>query len=575
MKYLIDFFNTVADSDIQAYLSNNGCVVLKEWDNFEKTFLVEVESPLTKTEIVDRLVEEVPLKIKPLDFHPHHVNGETNPYWMTHADPTKPKIEIDTQADKDWWKNYTFINPNFSEEKYSICRVGQNINVYLMDSGIEANHPEFSEASIVNLYTVTPDDFGDNKGHGTALASLIVGKTCGITNATVKNVKIYDANHETLQSEFLDALDSVINDHVVGTHSVLNCSWVIEKNEWVEHKLRILFSRGVSILAAAGNQGVSIEDVTPASMPEALTVGAYNKDLLPCNFSNYTGTSVISLTNNSSNHGELDGWAPGEEVYVAALNGAYGFASGTSLATAISSAVLASNLSWFVDSNGVPYPLYSEYSFSSLDAAGSGLVFNKTGLLDLSDEKYSSSKNIIANILDRSKAMHMAQRSDHITARVVATNDDSQKIIGNLYNPNVTKKIEWVTALPDNFILLADGKLVTKPSSVVAPAAGQVYSLVATGTFNRTNLDDSVDLVTVDVYSLEENIDTNNLPQDDEVINILLQNSACTGGSIGTCVASLPAPTICEDFCSGGAYCCNACDVTKIAYHPCVCGFCA
>lgn len=574
MQYLIDFYNTATDSDIQSYLTTNNCVVLKEWDNFEKTFLVEVANPLVKSDIVDRLIEEVPLKIKPLDYHPHHVNGDTNPYWMTHSDPTKPKIEIDTQSDKDWWKNYTFINPNFSEETYPICRLGQNINVYLMDSGIESSHPEFAEANIVNLYTVTPNNYGDNKGHGTALASLIVGKTCGITGATVKNVKIYDNNHQTLQSEFLDALDSVINDHVVGTHSVLNCSWVIEKNEWVEHKLRILFSRGVSILAAAGNQGVSIEDVTPASMPEALTVGSYNKDLLPCDFSNYTGTSLISVTNNASNHGELDGWAPGEQIYIAGLNGTYGYASGTSLSTAIASAVLASNLTWFVDNTGMPYPLYDEISFSSLDVIGSGLVFNKTGLLDLSDEKYSSSKNIIANILDRSKAMHMAQKSDHVYARLVASDVDTYKIIGNLYNPNVTKKIEWVTHLPSNFVLLPDGKLITKPNSVSSPNNGDLYTKVATGTFNRTNSDDSVELVTVDVYSLAENIDTNNLPENDEVIEILLQFE-CTGGSTGTCVPTLPAPTICDDQCSGGSYCCNFCDVTKIAYHACVCGFCA
>jgi subtilisin family serine protease len=574
MKYLIDFYNTATDNDIQSYLDNNNCVVIKEWDNYEKTFLVEAATTPPGSDLVDRIVEEVPLKIKPLDYHPHHVNGDVNPYCLTHNDPSKPKIEIDTMADKDWWKNYSFLTPKFSEESYTISRLGQNLNVYLMDSGIEASHPEFSDANIVNLYTVTPNNYADNKGHGTALASLIVGKTCGITGATVKNVKIYDNNHQTLQSEFLDALDAIINDHVVGNHAVVNCSWVIEKNEWVEHKLRILFSRGVSILAAAGNQGVSIEDVTPASMPEALTVGAYNKDLLPCDFSNYTGTSVISVTGSASNHGELDGWAPGEQIYVAGLNGTYGYASGTSLSAAICSAILISNLSWFVDDNGVPYPYYADKVFASIDPVGSAVfLFAKYNLLDLSPDKYSESKNVIAAIIDRAQFSYNRQQPDHVYARVVANNSDQYKIISNLYNPVVTKKIEWVNPLADNFILLPDGKLITKPNTLPAPENNQYYYIHSTGTFNRTNLDDSVDLVTVDIYVLQENVSADNLPENDPLINIVLSFDACTGVG-GGCSPDAPNVQFCNDFCEGNSICCNNCDIPKVAYHFCVCGTC-
>lgn len=574
MKYLIDFYNNAVDDDIHSYLAENNCVIIKEWDNYEKTFLVECTTIPPNSNLVDRIVEELPLKIKPLDYHQHHVNGDVNPYRMTHHDPAKPKIEIDTAADKDWWKNYSFSTPKFSEETYTISRLGQNLNIYLMDSGIEALHPEFSEANIVNLYTVTPDNYGDNKGHGTALASLIVGKTCGITCATLKNVKIYDSNHQTLQSEFLDALDAIINDHVVGYHAVLNCSWVIEKNEWVEHKLRILFSRGVSILAAAGNQGVSIEDVTPASMPEVLTVGAYNKELLPCNFSNYTGTSVISVTGNASNHGELDGWAPGEEIYVAGLNGAYGYASGTSLSAAISSALLISNLSWFVDDNGLPYPYYADRVFASVPFnSGSSFLFAKFDLLDLSLDKYSESKNAIATIMDRSNSIYSKQVPDHMYARVAADNSDKYKIISNLYNPTATKKIEWINPLADNFILLPDGKLITKPNTLLAPQNGQYYYLHSTGTFNRTNLDDSVDLVTVDIYVLQENIPVDNLAEDDP-IKIMLSNTGDCEMPQVSCVSGSLSQNFCNDLCDGNTFCCTNCDVPKILQHFCNCGIC-
>jgi subtilisin family serine protease len=439
MKFLIDFKADALDADINAYLQQHGCTVLKEWNKFDKIFLVEADLMPPDADITDRITEENHLAIKPLDV------TILNPYIGTHRDPAKETINIDINDNKDWWKNYSRSQPEFSEATTTIKRLGKNISVYIMDSGIEASHPEFANADITNLYSVTPGDFNDKNGHGTAIASVIAGATCGITESKLKIVKIFDPDHATTEHEFLDALDAIISDHVDGTYSVLNASWSIPKNAWVEHKLRVLEDEGVFIVAAAGNNGTSIEDVTPAGMLDVITVGAYNKDLLPCDFSNFTGSSTISVTGGAVNHGELDGWAPGEEIWAASLNGTYGYVAGTSIAAAITSAILASNLMHQVyDDSGKRVEGFEDFKFSTAAFGSNTIMFGRVNLLDLTDPKYQNSVNKIATFSDRDD-FAKNQAPDELSASY-RVGESKQGI--RVYEPGFTKAIEWVVPLP-------------------------------------------------------------------------------------------------------------------------------
>ena len=561
MRYLIDFVNSASEVEINQYLADNNCVVIKTWNNYDRVYLVETSVTPGNSALIEAMVEEVELKVKPL-LQEFHTSGELTAYFMSHSDPSLPKLTIDTTSDKDWWKNYTYQNPVFDQPSYQLSRTGHQINVYLMDSGIDASHPEFSEANISYLYSITPGNYNDSNGHGTALGSVIVGKTCGITNAKLKIVKIFDSNHNTLQSEFLSALDAIISDHVEGTLSVLNCSWIIEKNEWIENKLRIMNDSGIHIVAAAGNYGTSIEDVTPAAMVEALTVGAYNKDLTPCDFSDYTG--MLSTTQNQVNHGELDGWAPGQEIWAAGLNGTYGYVAGTSIATAISSAVLASNMSWFVNDTGMVIPPYNVQSFSSLGTIGTTLVFRRQDLLDYPDPKYNASKNLVATWRDRPEISR--QHSDQVSMQVRVNQADKPIVIGTVFSAVLTKKIEWLNPLPEHFICNFEGKIVVNPATLAPLPAGNEYVL-STATFNRTNVDDSVELVTISIYTLPEIFDSNTLPPDDPIINVLLQGTCAAPGACGFNSLAI----FCGDGCSGGEVCCQ--DLCGKYQTVCECSF--
>lgn len=560
MKYLIDFKNKTSGADIKSYLSNNNCTVIKEWDNFEKIFLVETNIAPPANSIIERISEENSVAISPLD------TIEINSYYGTHENPAL-NLTVNVNDDKDWWKNYCYITPEFNESTITINRLGQGINVYVMDSGIESNHPEFLTRKVKLLHSVT-GDFVDKHGHGTAIASVIIGETCGITDCTLKVVKIFDPDHITLEHELLDAIDAIITDHIDGRISVLNCSWTIPKNEWVEHKLRVLEDAGVFVVAAAGNNGSSIEDVTPASMMDVITVGAYNQNLTPCDFSNYTGNSIISVTGNAVNHGELDGWAPGEKIYAAGLNGTYGFVAGTSIATAITSACLASNHTWSIDTDAKRLK-HVPYGKCSTNTPGSpASVFMRPNLLDFADEKYSNSVNVVATLYDKSKGVNASTPTRDEFNCTIRTG--SKKHIGRVYNNLLTKSIEFIKPLPENFEIMIDGQLYGAPTKEQGPSSAELYQTY-TSKFIRTNMDDTNETVTINIYVYGENMDPKSLPSNDPVA-ITLQTTDCYFDPFsmpGYCILS-PNPDDCNDTCPQAGTCCD--QQQKLTYY-CYCDY--
>ncbi len=539
MKYLIDFVNTATDSEISTYLADNGCAVIKEWDNYDKVFLVECSVEPPKTSIIQFVVnDEDELAIKPHD-HVHF-----NPYYQTsHPD----KLEtISTSDQKDWWKNYSLQNPVFDQPTTTITRKGEHISVYVVDSGIEASHPDFVDTNITNIYSVT-GEFNDTSGHGTSLASLISGKTCGITNAKIKVVKIFDDNHTTMQSEFLDAMDAIINDLQDNSFAIINCSWTIPRNAWVEHKLKILIDKGAIIMAAAGNNGTSIEDVTPAAMPEAFTIGSYNMDLLPSDFSNYTDSSHVSLTAGHTNSGELDGWAPGENIYSARLTSkgsGYAFAGGTSQATAICSAVLAHNFADEVDENGLRNASYVNIPPDVLKKS----AIARKGILDLSDPKYASSVNVIATLFDL-KSMQVTLPADELISSVRV---GQAQILGQVFQAHNTKQVEIIQPLPDNFVIIPNGMLHGAPVESQGPAEGETYKEY-TSVVRRTNLDDTVEDVTITIYVLASNFDPGTLPPEHPIV-VTLESGCNHAGSGFSCVLATNPP------CSNNCRSSNCCD---------------
>lgn len=318
MIYIIDFADDTSTTAIEQYFTANSITVVKVFNALGRVYQVEASTTPPTDPTILSIIEDESLAIVPLE-----VQYRTFPV---------------NEDDQNWWKLATVNVKDFNVAEISHVMNTENVNVYVFDGGIMASHPEFTGVSIENVYSYD-GNWTDTSGHGTAIASIISGNTCALSTANLKNVKIFGET-PTYQSHLLAALDAVItHSNANTTASIINMSWHIPKNAYVEAKMQKLVDNDVLIVCSAGNSSQPIENVTPASMADAITVGAYNKDFRPCDFSNYTGP--ISNTSGTVNYGAIDVWAPGELIYVATLDGGYALTGGTSIAAAIETAALA------------------------------------------------------------------------------------------------------------------------------------------------------------------------------------------------------------------------------------------
>lgn len=173
---------------------------------------------------------------------------------------------------------------------------GNGTTVYLLDTGVVTDHAEYAEATVSNLYNcASATGFVDTDGHGTAIGSLIVGKNIGTApDATLKNVKLFDGANGTITvGEVVDALDAVLVDHNGSTPSkpkVVCMPWTATKNLLIDQKLSELQENNLLLVAAAGNDGVDVDNFSPGGLDTITTVGAMD-------ITNFQSPTVASFTN--------------------------------------------------------------------------------------------------------------------------------------------------------------------------------------------------------------------------------------------------------------------------------------
>lgn len=251
---------------------------------------------------------------------------------------------------------------------------GEGSVVYVVDSGIISDHPELQGASIINLYSYD-GDFSDTIGHGTAVASLIVGKTVGVAKKSVVKVVKIPSGISINISILLQAFDAILSDHLQSPGvKVINCSWLISKSQILDLKIQEMQDNNLVVVAAAGNAGLDANLFSPVGLDSVLGVGASD-----------AYDRVVSWDGGAiSNWGpEVDITAPGIDVDVALLNGSIGTASGTSFATAIVSGIVLQNITQ-----------YSNYTAQQIQELV--IQSGKEDLLFRNESIYYSTPNLIA-----------------------------------------------------------------------------------------------------------------------------------------------------------------------------------
>lgn len=523
MRYVLDFLDQTLDNDIQAYLDQNSITVIKTFDSLGKIYLVEAADSPPETHIVEKVTPD-----QVFDLNLDQVEYATVPV-----------------NDDNWWKivSYTGSDVNLDTEVLDIPMNPAVYDVYLVDSGVDHAHPEFAGQTITDLFTVTPGDYADTNGHGTALASLITGNTCAISRANVHNVKIVDSQVRLSLGDLMSALDAIKkdSDSKPSVPAVANFSWTIPYNEYVNTRVQQLSDSGIAIVVAAGNQGAPLSDASPASVERVYTVGAYTQDFVPADFSNYTAGPMMM---GSGRSGIIDVWAPGVDIRVAELSGGYRVAQGTSLSAAIFTACVCYNMSRregaFCEVFGIT--LDKKMAEEHLHKSVSGLREN---ILDLT-QQYSNSRNLIASFSDQGNPAYRERwnrnRGFTITERYRISDPDTVWI--PLYYP---LDVESVTS--DNLpagLQITDGWLGGSLPVVDHQEVFRKYEFTVT----LTSYDQTETTINMMLIQLSDNdLTVEDIPEDmrDQDLDITLQFGPCWGGSLPPCFNDCNAPApLCE-----------------------------
>ena len=147
---------------------------------------------------------------------------------------------------------------------YSYGTTGAGVNVYIIDSGINPNHTEFTgrgDRVFLDQDWTNEGDFGvDCNGHGTAVAGIIGGTTYGVAKqAKLHVLRVAGCSGVPVAWDTLAALDWVVGGHV--KPAVVNlsindpCSAGCATGQLLIDAVKAVLQAGVTVVNSAGNGG--------------------------------------------------------------------------------------------------------------------------------------------------------------------------------------------------------------------------------------------------------------------------------------------------------------------------------
>lgn len=270
--------------------------------------------------------------------------------WASEVNPTKSSLYQTTEYNNISNKENAFNQINLSNA-YSLLEqngkniAGDDINVAVIDTGINLTHSEFSGNKIRTFsdginrdYANNDADISDVDGHGSHVAGIIAANRDnygmhGVAfNAIIVGYKVFDDNNGGTNTNVTNAINQSINDSV----SIVNLSLGFDNQvNDVRSKLVSAKNNDILTLSASGNDTADnpTHPAFYASDPDLqnyiLSVGSVDSKNNISSFSNLCGSAYNYCL-----------VAPGEDIFSAHID-SYSSLSGTSMATPMVSGVAA------------------------------------------------------------------------------------------------------------------------------------------------------------------------------------------------------------------------------------------
>jgi PKD repeat protein len=217
---------------------------------------------------------------------------------------------------------------------------GSGVHVYILDTGTRGDHVDFGGrvargASVLSSAASGAPGNSDCQGHGTLVASAASGGTFGVARgALIIPLAVMGCNGSGTSLEIVRGVDYVMRQQRANPSVpvVVNMSLgVAGGSTIVDNAVSRAIAAGITTIVAAGNSAVDACTVSPARVPDAITVGATDVNDRIATFSNVgrcvdvfaPGVQVPSASRTSMTSTQLWSGTSAAAPYVAGLAAVY------------------------------------------------------------------------------------------------------------------------------------------------------------------------------------------------------------------------------------------------------------
>jgi subtilisin family serine protease len=185
------------------------------------------------------------------------------------------------------------------KDRYHYTETGAGVTAYVIDSGVNTNHQEFTGRATAAFDAFRPASDArwgqDCNGHGTHVAGILGGRTFGVAkDVKIVSVRVLDCNGSGSTSNVVAGINFVTGVKKSNSSKVMvaNMSLGGAANTALDQAVRDSIATGITYSIAAGNGNIlgTAQDactVSPARVSTALTVGATDSTDKKTSWSNY------------------------------------------------------------------------------------------------------------------------------------------------------------------------------------------------------------------------------------------------------------------------------------------------